>query len=136
MRGFGQLLGAQSLLGGAIAMGESNATLSGGLGTSRGNCGQFGLHDSTRLGSVTLAAAAAATDMNPVGNRTLYFLGEDRQRGDGLALAVGEDVEQARKPLRQVPKRSARVVRLHHLAPKFGRPGEPLSALSRGAPPP
>ncbi|WPB84230.1 autotransporter domain-containing protein [Sediminicoccus rosea] len=79
--GLDLLQGAQSLAGIAVAVGESNAGLSNGLGQSRGNYGQIGAYGSTRLGSLTLAAAGAFTFLDVDTRRTIYALGNDRQSG-------------------------------------------------------
>jgi autotransporter-associated beta strand protein len=79
--GLDRLQGAQSLAGIAVAVGESHASLSNGLGQSRGNYGQIGAYGSTRLGSVTLAAAGAFTFLDVDTRRTIYALGNDRQSG-------------------------------------------------------
>jgi autotransporter-associated beta strand protein len=79
--GLDLLQGAQSLAGIAVAVGESNASLSNGLGQSRGNYGQIGAYGSTRLGSVTLAGAGAFTFLDVDTRRTIYVLGNDRQSG-------------------------------------------------------
>ena len=79
--GFDYLIGAQSMVGVAIAVGESSANLASGQGSARANFGQIGAYGTTRLGSVTLAAAGAVTLMDIDTRRTLYFLGNDRQNG-------------------------------------------------------
>jgi len=91
--GFDYLLGAQSLAGAAIAVGESNANVSSGMGRSRGDFGQLGLHGSTRLGSVTLAAAGSVGYMGVVTKRTLYFLGREQIDGDTSAIIWSGRIE-------------------------------------------
>ncbi len=91
--GFDHLLGAQSLIGGAIAVGESNATVSSGLGRSRGDFGQFGLHGSTRVGSLTLAAAGSVTYMGVNTKRTLFFLGREQIGADASAIIWSGRIE-------------------------------------------
>jgi autotransporter-associated beta strand protein len=79
--GFDHLIGAQSMAGLAVAVGESSASVAGGQGNSRANFGQIGTYGSTRIGSVTLAGAGAFTFMDVDTRRTLYVLGNDRQTG-------------------------------------------------------
>jgi autotransporter-associated beta strand protein len=78
--GFDHLIGARSLAGLALAVGEGSASLASGLGSATANLGQIGAHGSTRLGGFTLAAAAALTLMDVDTRRTQYALGSDQQR--------------------------------------------------------
>jgi uncharacterized protein with beta-barrel porin domain len=78
--GFDHLIGAQSMAGIAIAVGESSASVASGQGTGTANFGQIGAYGSTRFGSFTLAGAGAFTFMDADTKRTLYFLGSDQQR--------------------------------------------------------
>lgn len=75
-------LGAASVAGAAIAVGQGRSSLAEGLGTARGDLVQAGLHGSTRLGSITLAGAAAASWMQQETERSLAFLGGERLEGD------------------------------------------------------
>lgn len=80
--GFDMALGTQSMLGLAVAAGETSASLSGGLGSSRSWTGQFGVNGMTRLGAFTLQGAAALSLLDVESKRTLYFLGGDQLRAD------------------------------------------------------
>ncbi|WPB83456.1 autotransporter-associated beta strand repeat-containing protein [Sediminicoccus rosea] len=102
--GFDHLVGARSIAGVAIAVGEGTASLAAGQGSATANFGQIGAYGATRLGSVTLSGAGAFTVMDVDTKRTLYFLNSDPQRAgfgaqvyslraearqDGVALAGG-----------------------------------------------
>jgi fibronectin-binding autotransporter adhesin len=78
--GFDHRVGAQSLVGLAIAVGEASASLASGQGRSTTNFGQIGAYGSTRLGRVTLAGAGAFSFMDVDTRRTLYVLNNDQQR--------------------------------------------------------
>ncbi|WPB83927.1 autotransporter domain-containing protein [Sediminicoccus rosea] len=78
--GMDHLIGAQGMLGLAIAVGESSAALASGQGSASANLGQIGAYGSTRLGSFTLAGAGAVTLMDVDSSRTQYALGSDQQR--------------------------------------------------------
>lgn len=78
--GFDHLIGAESMAGIAIAVGESSASVASGQGSSTANFGQVGAYGTTRLGSFTLAGAGAFTFMDVDSKRTLYFLNNDQQR--------------------------------------------------------
>jgi uncharacterized protein with beta-barrel porin domain len=102
--GFDHRIGAQSMAGVAIAVGESNASLSSGQGSASANFGQIGAYGTTRVGSFTFSGAGAFTFMDVDTKRTLYFLNSDAQRAgfgaqgyslraearqDGVALGDG-----------------------------------------------
>jgi autotransporter-associated beta strand protein len=78
--GFDHLIGAQSMAGVAIAVGESSASLASGQGSATANFGQIGAYGTTRLGSFTVSGAGAFTFMDVDTKRTLYFLNSDQQR--------------------------------------------------------
>jgi fibronectin-binding autotransporter adhesin len=78
--GLDHLVGARSLVGLAIAVGEGSAALASGQGHATANLGQIGAYGSTRLGSFTLAGAGAVTLMDVDTRRTQYFLGGEQQR--------------------------------------------------------
>lgn len=91
--GFDRQLAGQGVVGGAIAVGDGEATLSQGLGTARGTYGQFGVHGATRLAGFTFSGALAGTYLDLETRRTLHFLGQDRQRGDGTSWTFSGRVE-------------------------------------------
>jgi fibronectin-binding autotransporter adhesin len=78
--GLDHLIGARSLVGLAIAVGEGSAALASGQGSATSNLGQIGAYGSTRLGSFTLAGAGAFTLMDVDTRRTQHVLGSDQQR--------------------------------------------------------
>lgn len=85
-RGFGGLGAA----GVAIAAGEAEARLGGGMGSARASFGQIGVHGQTRLGSVTLAGAAGVTVMEASTRRTLTPVVTERARNslDGQVYSL------------------------------------------------
>ncbi len=102
--GFDHLIGARSIAGVAIAVGESGTSLASGQGSGTANFGQIGAYGTTRFGSFTVSGAGAFTFMDVDTKRTLYFLNSDQQRAglgaqvyslraearqDGLALGGG-----------------------------------------------
>ena len=106
--GLDHRIGARSMAGVAIAVGEGSAALASGQGRGLANFGQIGAHGMTRLGSFTLAAAGAFTFMDVDTKRSLYFLNSDPQRAgfgaqvyslraealqDGVALGTGWRVQ-------------------------------------------
>jgi autotransporter-associated beta strand protein len=78
--GFDHRIGAASMAGVAIAVGESSASLASGQGSATANFGQIGAYGTTRLGSFTVSGAGAFTFMDVDTKRTLYFLNSDQQR--------------------------------------------------------
>ncbi|MBX9748059.1 MAG: autotransporter-associated beta strand repeat-containing protein [Roseococcus sp.] len=86
--GLDHRVGAQGLVGLAIAAGESSAALASGQGSGTANFGQLGVYGAARLGSFTLSGAGAFTVLDVDTKRTLYFLGRDQQRaGFGAQVA-------------------------------------------------
>lgn len=78
--GFDHRIGAQSMAGIAVAIGESSASVASGQGNATANFGQIGAYGTTRLGSFTFAGAGSFTFMDVDTRRTLFFLGSDQQR--------------------------------------------------------
>ncbi len=94
--GFDHRIGAASMAGVAIAVGESSASLASGQGSSTANFGQIGAYGTTRLGSFTVSGAAAFTFMDVDTKRTQYFLNSDQQRA-----GFGAQVYSLRAEVRQ-----------------------------------
>lgn len=106
--GFDMAVGTQSMVGVALAAGETSASLSGGLGSSRSWTGQLGVNGMTRVGPFTLQGAAALSFLDVESKRTLYFLGADQLRADYGARVWSTRIEArhdglARGPLRLQP---------------------------------
>ncbi|WP_424814465.1 autotransporter outer membrane beta-barrel domain-containing protein [Roseococcus sp. YIM B11640] len=80
--GFDMAVGQQSMVGVALAAGETSASLSGGMGSSRSWTGQLGVNGQTRAGSFTLAGAVALSLLDVDSKRTIYFAGGDQARAD------------------------------------------------------
>jgi autotransporter-associated beta strand protein len=91
--GFDRVVGKRSLVGGAIAAGEGQASLAGGRGTARGSFGQFGVHGATWASGLTLAAALAGTLLETQTRRTLFVPDFDRLRGAGDSWTFSGRVE-------------------------------------------
>lgn len=95
--GLDMAVGAESLVGVSAAGGETHASLSGGLGSSRSWTGQIGTYGRTRLGTpaggVTLEGAAAVSFLQVESKRTQYFLDNAQQRADYDARAYSFRVE-------------------------------------------
>ncbi|WP_027285459.1 autotransporter outer membrane beta-barrel domain-containing protein [Rubritepida flocculans] len=74
----------------ALAAGEAEARLGGGMGSARASFGQIGVHGQTRLGSVTLAGAAGVTFMDASTRRTVTPVVAERARNglDGQVYSL------------------------------------------------
>lgn len=142
--GFDMAVGTQSMVGVALAAGETSASLSGGLGRANAWTGQLGVFGRTRLdtrvGGLTLEGAASVSFLQTDTKRTQYFLNGAEQRASTDARVYSfrlegrhDGIRRGGISLRPLLALQAQVVDSDGYSERSSAPGTPTGVAVAGS---